>query len=134
ITSLFSFSLLCRLSGCNLSEEVCAGLSSVLSSQSSSLTELDLSNNHLQDSGLKKLCPGLESPHCKLESLRLSDCYLSEEVCAGLSSVLSSQSSSLTELDLSNNHLQDSGLEKLCPGLESPHCKLESLRSESLKC
>ncbi|KAM6893616.1 NACHT, LRR and PYD domains-containing protein 3-like [Xenentodon cancila] len=116
------------LSGCNLSEEVCAGLSSVLSSQSSSLTELDLSNNHLQDSGLKKLCPGLESPHCKLESLRLSCCYLSEEVCADLSSVLSSQSSSLTELDLSNNHLQDSGLKKLCPGLESPHCKLESLR------
>ncbi|KAM6893525.1 uncharacterized protein FYW49_019895 [Xenentodon cancila] len=116
------------LSGCNLSEEVCADLSSVLSSQSSSLTELDLSNNHLQDSGLEKLCPGLESPHCKLESLRLSDCNLSEEVCAGLSSVLSSQSSSLTELDLSNNHLQDSGLEKLCPGLESPHCKLESLR------
>ncbi|KAM6893981.1 protein NLRC3-like [Xenentodon cancila] len=116
------------LSGCNLSEEVCAGLSSVLSSQSSSLTELDLSNNHLQDSGLNKLCPGLESPHCKLESLRLSGCNLSEEVCAGLSSVLSSQSSSLTELDLSNNHLQDSGLNKLCPGLESPHCKLESLR------
>ncbi|KAM6893524.1 NLR family CARD domain-containing protein 3-like [Xenentodon cancila] len=116
------------LSDCNLSEEVCAGLSSVLSSQSSSLTELDLSNNHLQDSGLKKLCPGLESPHCKLKSLRLSDCNLSEDVCAGLSSVLSSQSSSLTELDLSNNHLQDSGLKKLCPGLESPHCKLESLR------
>ncbi|KAM6893411.1 uncharacterized protein FYW49_020491, partial [Xenentodon cancila] len=116
------------LSDCNLSEEVCAGLSSVLSSQSSSLTELDLSNNHLQDSGLRKLCPGLESPHCKLESLRLSGCNLSEEVCAGLSSVLSSQSSSLTELDLSNNPLQDSGLKKLCPGLESPHCKLESLR------
>ncbi|KAM6892589.1 uncharacterized protein FYW49_020611, partial [Xenentodon cancila] len=116
------------LSGCNLSEEVCAGLSSVLSSQSSSLTELDLSNNHLQDSGLEKLCPGLESPHCKLESLRLSVCNLSEEVCAGLSSVLSSQSSSLKELDLSNNNLQDSGLKKLCPGLESPHCKLESLR------
>ncbi|XP_061565122.1 NLR family CARD domain-containing protein 3-like [Cololabis saira] len=116
------------LSGCNLSEDICADLSSVLSSQSSSLTELDLSNNHLQDSGLKKLCPGLESPHCHLESLRLSDCNLSEDICADLSSVLSSQSSSLTELDLSNNHLQDSGLKKLCPGLESPHCHLESLR------
>ncbi|KAM6933570.1 protein NLRC3-like [Xenentodon cancila] len=118
------------LSGCNLSEVVCADLSSILSSQSSSLTELDLSNNHLQDSGLKKLCPGLESPHCKLESLRLSGCNLSEVVCADLSSILSSQSSSLTELDLSNNHLQDSELKKLCPGLESPHCKLESLRVE----
>ncbi|XP_061571018.1 NACHT, LRR and PYD domains-containing protein 3-like [Cololabis saira] len=116
------------LSGCNLSGNICADLSSVLSSQSSSLTELDLSNNHLQDSGLKKLCPGLESPHCHLESLRLSGCNLSENICADLSSVLSSQSSSLTELDLSNNHLQDSGLKNLCPGLESPHCHLESLR------
>ncbi|XP_061573953.1 NLR family CARD domain-containing protein 3-like [Cololabis saira] len=116
------------LSGCNLSENICADLSSVLSSQSSSLTELDLSNNHLQDSGLKELCPGLESPHCHLKSLRLSVCNLSEDICADLSSVLSSQSPSLKELDLSNNPLQDSGLKKLCPGLESPHCHLESLR------
>ncbi|XP_061566755.1 NLR family CARD domain-containing protein 3-like [Cololabis saira] len=116
------------LSGCHLSEDICPLLSSVLSSQSSSLTELDLSNNHLQDSGLEQLCPGLESPHCHLESLRLSGCHLSEDICPLLSSVLSSQSSSLTELDLSNNDLQDSGLEQLCPGLESPHCHLESLR------
>ncbi|XP_061594909.1 NLR family CARD domain-containing protein 3-like isoform X2 [Cololabis saira] len=116
------------LSDCNLSEDICPLLSSVLSSQSSSLTELDLSNNHLQDSGLEQLCPGLESPHCHLESLRLSGCNLSGNICPLLSSVLSSQSSSLTELDLSNNDLQDSGLEQLCPGLESPHCHLESLR------
>ncbi|XP_061566740.1 NACHT, LRR and PYD domains-containing protein 12-like [Cololabis saira] len=116
------------LSGCNLSMYICPVLSSVLSSQSSSLTELDLSHNRLHDSGLKDLCPGLESPHCHLESLRLSGCNLSEDICPLLSSVLSSQSSSLTELDLSHNNLQDSGLKDLCPGLESPHCHLEYLR------
>ncbi|XP_034018944.1 NLR family CARD domain-containing protein 3-like isoform X1 [Thalassophryne amazonica] len=116
------------LSGCNLSERSCEVLSSVLSSQSSSLTELDLSNNQLQDSGVKLLSAGLESPHCHLDTLRLSVCNLSERSCEVLSSVLSSQSSSLTELDLSNNQLKDSGVKLLSAGLESPHCHLDTLR------
>ncbi|XP_038164290.1 uncharacterized protein LOC119798756 [Cyprinodon tularosa] len=97
------------LSGCNLSDKSCAALSSVLSSQSSSLRELDLNNNNLQDSGVKLLSAGLKNPNCKLETLRLSGCLISEEGCASLASALRSNPSHLKELDLSYNHPGESG-------------------------
>uniref|UniRef100_A0AAX7VIG2 NACHT domain-containing protein n=1 Tax=Astatotilapia calliptera TaxID=8154 RepID=A0AAX7VIG2_ASTCA len=58
------------LSSCNLSERSCEALSSILASQSSPLRELDLSNNDLQDSGVKLLSAVVESRHLKLETLR----------------------------------------------------------------
>nr|XP_046232922.1 NACHT, LRR and PYD domains-containing protein 3-like isoform X1 [Scatophagus argus] len=116
------------LSDCNLTGTCCKYISSVLSSESSCLEELELSNNELQDFGVTWLCAGLKSANCKLQRLQLNQTSLRGEWCQQLSSVLSSQSSSLRELDLSHNDLQDSGVELLSAGLQSPHCKLETLR------
>uniref|UniRef100_A0A8D3A5D0 B30.2/SPRY domain-containing protein n=1 Tax=Scophthalmus maximus TaxID=52904 RepID=A0A8D3A5D0_SCOMX len=107
------------LSGCNLTERICTALSSVLSS---SLRDLDLSNNQVQDSGVELLSAGLKCPYCQLETLR------SEISCASVASALSSNTSHLRELDLSYNHPGASGEKLLSAGLEYPHWRLDTLR------
>ncbi|XP_022606557.1 tripartite motif-containing protein 7-like [Seriola dumerili] len=103
-------------------------LSAPLPSSACLLRELDLSNNNLQDSGVKLLFAGLESPHCALETLSLSGCLITEEGCASLASALSSNPSHLRELDLSYNHPGDSGMKLLSAGLEDPDWRLDTLR------
>ncbi|XP_005755137.1 NACHT, LRR and PYD domains-containing protein 12-like [Pundamilia nyererei] len=115
-----------RLHLCNLSERSDEALSSILSSQSSSLIELDLSNNNLHDSAVKLLTAGFRAPHCKVNTLRLSHCKFSERGYDALFSVLSSHSCSLRQLDLSNCDLEVS-VKFLSAGVKSLHCKMETL-------
>ncbi|XP_026102432.1 NACHT, LRR and PYD domains-containing protein 3 isoform X2 [Carassius auratus] len=115
------------LNDCNLTDKSCPALATVLGSDSS-LKELNMNNNNLQDSGVRCLCTGLKNVNCKLEILRLSDCSITEEGYKALASALRSNPSHLIELDLTGNDPGKSGVKQLNDLLLDPNFQLKTLR------
>ncbi|XP_067365221.1 NACHT, LRR and PYD domains-containing protein 3-like isoform X2 [Channa argus] len=117
-----------KLNDCKITAGCCQALSSTLSSKSSEVLYLNLSDNSLQDSGVKLLCAGLRSPHCRLRTLTVNRCSLTYQCCEDLASVLSCHPSHLRKLDLSDNNIEDSGVKLLSTGIKNLCCKLQILR------
>ncbi|XP_073699560.1 NLR family CARD domain-containing protein 3-like [Garra rufa] len=115
------------LNDCGLTDKSCSALATVLGSDTS-LKELNMSNNNLQDSGVKLLCTGLENMNCHLEILRLSNCSITEDGYKALASALRSNLSHLIELDLTGNDPGQSGVKELNHFLQDPNCQLKTLR------
>ncbi|XP_072599284.1 V-set and immunoglobulin domain-containing protein 1 isoform X2 [Vulpes vulpes] len=121
---------------CHLTGECCQDLCNALYTNQY-LRDLDLSDNALGDEGMQVLCEGLKHPSCKLQTLWLAECHLTDACCGALASVLS-RNENLTLLDLSGNDLKDFGVQMLCDALLQPICKLQtfykSVNQTSMDC
>ncbi|KAI4876001.1 hypothetical protein NFI96_025338, partial [Prochilodus magdalenae] len=115
------------VSDSSIKERGCTALLSTLKSNPSHLRELNM-NYSDPESGVKLLSDLLEDPHCKLETLQLECCSITEEGCAALVSALKSNPSHLRELNLNKNNPGESGVKLLSDLLQDPHCKLEKLQ------
>ncbi|XP_056878594.1 NACHT, LRR and PYD domains-containing protein 12-like isoform X28 [Takifugu flavidus] len=103
-------------------------VASAMTSNPSHLRELILRwNKSLTDADVKLMSSAMMHPNCRLETLGLSHCRLSEISCDSLASALRSNPSHLRVLDLSRNQLKDPGVKLLCGFLQDPLCKLETL-------
>ncbi|NXT92985.1 NAL12 protein, partial [Anhinga rufa] len=80
-----------------------------------------------KQSPIHLLCQALEKSGCKLKTLRLWRCRLTEASCGALAAVLPA-SPSLKELHLGENELGDGGVRRLSEGLRDPACQLQTLR------
>ncbi|KAM6971886.1 ribonuclease inhibitor [Aplochiton taeniatus] len=112
---------------CDLTDKCCPALSSVLSSEESYLTDLDLGYNNIGDDGVKELQTGLTDQNCLIKTLRLQGCGVTSKGCESLSNVLVN-STKLKELDLSGNKIGNEGVASLARGLRYSKCPLVTLK------
>nr|XP_061796630.1 NACHT, LRR and PYD domains-containing protein 12-like [Nerophis lumbriciformis] len=107
---------------CRITSKGCVSLAEALKLNPSHLQELDLTRNDLSDEGVEILSKGLASPHCILKILKLHNCGITHKGCVSLAETLKLNPSHLQELDLSENHVSNDGVEILSKGLASPNC------------
>ncbi|XP_072894240.1 NACHT, LRR and PYD domains-containing protein 3-like isoform X2 [Hemitrygon akajei] len=113
------------LGNVRLTDSGAEDLDSALSTNTS-LTELDLSDNKLGDSGVKLVSAALRNPECKIQKLLLGDVGLTDSGAKDLAFALSTNPS-LTGLNLNENKLGDSGVKLVSEALRNPECKIQKL-------
>uniref|UniRef100_A0A8C1Y5S5 NACHT domain-containing protein n=1 Tax=Cyprinus carpio TaxID=7962 RepID=A0A8C1Y5S5_CYPCA len=109
-------------------EEACQYVTGVVGKNPLLLRELNLSENELGDTRVNQITALLQDKHCKLNTLQLSNCSITEEGYKALASALRSNPSHLIELDLTGNDPGQSGVKELNDLLQDPNCQLKTLR------
>ncbi|XP_026109354.1 ribonuclease inhibitor-like, partial [Carassius auratus] len=107
--------------------EACQYVSGIVGKNPLLLRDLNLGECELGDTRVNQITALLQDKHCKLNTLILYRCSITEKQCLILISALKLNPSYLRELDISENELKNTGVSNLCDVLKDSHCKLERL-------
>ncbi|XP_039540926.1 NACHT, LRR and PYD domains-containing protein 3-like isoform X7 [Pimephales promelas] len=108
-------------------DEACQYVTGIVGKNPLLMRELNLSERELGDTRVNQIAALLQDKHCKLNTLNLYRCSITEKQSLILTSALKSNPSHLRVLYLSENKLGDSGVKNLSDLLMIPQCKLERL-------
>ncbi|XDV26538.1 hypothetical protein PO909_030209 [Leuciscus waleckii] len=108
-------------------EEACQYVNRVVGKNPLLQKELNLSEHELGDTRVNQIAALLQDKHCRLNTLTLRCCNMTDEGCSDVTSALKSNPSHLRELKLSRNKLGESGVKNLSDLLKNPQFKLEKL-------
>uniref|UniRef100_A0A8C1MN35 Uncharacterized protein n=1 Tax=Cyprinus carpio TaxID=7962 RepID=A0A8C1MN35_CYPCA len=122
--SLYTFS---RFLG-PAADEACQYVTGIVGKNPLLLRELNLSEHELGDTRVNQISALLQDKHCKLDTLILRRCSITEKQCFILTSALCLNLSHLRELDLSGNKIENKGVKHVSETLKDVRCKLERLR------
>uniref|UniRef100_A0A8C1MPV2 Uncharacterized protein n=1 Tax=Cyprinus carpio TaxID=7962 RepID=A0A8C1MPV2_CYPCA len=109
-------------------DEACQYVTGIVGKNPLLLRELNLSKHELGDTRVNQITALLQDKHCKLNTLILCRCSITEKQCLNLTSALKSNPSHLRELDLSGNKIENKGVKHVSETLKDVRCKLERLR------
>ena len=113
------------LSKCNIGQAFIDALANALANRTDTIDVLDLDGNNLSNCNFDSLVT-LFSKCTKIQSLWLSSNGIGQRVCVSLAQLLKSPGSNLTHLNLSNNLIDDEGIDILADSL-SNNTKLRTL-------
>ncbi|XP_040203082.1 NACHT, LRR and PYD domains-containing protein 3-like [Rana temporaria] len=104
---------------CGVTSSGCDDLRSILINNRS-LTRLDVSQNNLEDSGIKLLCEGLRDPGCTLQWLEILYCKGTMRCCDDLSSVIpANQTLTYLKIILDDDEMSEAEVGRCCEVLRN---------------
>ena len=99
---------------CSLTNQCIPSLCNAMKNERCQLIDVDLSGNAIDDEGARKVFEnGLTNEHCKLKTLALYQCSLTDQCIPSLLEALQDERCALTGLVLWSNNFTDNGKKRL---------------------